>query len=142
MKALRSLVLVGSATAFAAALAGCSVVDTVIWGNDGAQVIQTTENLIHDLASEGTSDLLCEDFAADLGSAGDWAGRPAGEPERFVADYWEDQVPLDPQWNINVEGLPEGAVPGDEFPGDIFYRETDQGLCVIDVVWSTLVSVG
>jgi hypothetical protein len=142
MNVRRSIALVGVATACAAALTGCSVVDTVLWGHDGAQVIQATENLIQDLAADGTSDLLCEDFDADLGSAADWAGRSVGEPERFFADYWEDQVPLDPQWTINVEGLPEGAVPGDTFPGDVFYRETDLGLCVIDVVWPTLVSVG
>lgn len=118
-------------------LSGCSVVDTVIWGNDGAEVIQTTEKLIRDLGSGGTTDLICNDFDADLGTAADWAGRSAGEPEHFVSEYWEESVPLDPQWNINLEGRPDGTVPGDNFPGDIFYRETDDGLCMIDVAWST-----
>lgn len=121
---------------------GCSVVDALIWGNDGAEVIATTEDLIEALASGGTSGLLCEDFAAELGTAADWAGLAAGEPERFFADYWEDQVALDPQWNINLEGLPDGIAVGDAYPGDVFYRETDEGLCVIDVVWPTLIAVG
>ena len=141
MKPRRALALAGFATVCAVVSSGCSV-DTLIWGNDGAQVIQTTENLIKDLASGGTSELVCEDAEADLGTAKDWEGRSAGEPERFVADYWDEQVPLDPQWSINLEGLPEGANPGDKHPGDVFYRETDDGLCVIDVAWSTLIAVG
>ena len=141
MKPRRVLALAGFATVSAVVLSGCSV-DTLIWGNDGAQVIQATENLIKDLASDGTSDLVCEDAEADLGTANDWEGRSAGEPERFVAEYWGEQVPLDPQWSINLERLPEGATPGDAFPGDVFYRETDDGLCVIDIVWSTLIDAG
>ena len=141
MKPRRVLALAGFATVSAVVLSGCSV-DTLIWGNDGAQVIQATENLIKDLASGGTSDLVCEDAEADLGTANDWEGRSAGEPERFVAEHWGEQVPLDPQWSINLERLPEGATPGDAFPGDVFYRETDDGLCVIDVAWSTVIAVG
>lgn len=142
MKSLPSLALAGLATACAVTLSGCAVVDVAIWGNDGAEVIRATETLIQDLSSDGTSDVVCEDFDADLGAAEDWAGRSAGEPERFFADYWEAQVPLDPQWNINIEGLPDGLAPGDSFPGDVFFRETDEGLCVIDVVWPALVSEG
>ena len=41
-----------------------------------------------------------------------------------------------------AEGLPEGLTPGSTFPGDVFYRETDEGLCVIDIAWSTLVTEG
>ncbi|MBO0980625.1 hypothetical protein [Microbacterium sp. SD291] len=141
MKSLRALALAGLAAVCTAGLTGCSV-DALIWGSDGAQVIQTTEDLVQDMASGGASDLLCEGADVDLGAAGDWEGRSAGEPEKFFAGYWEDQVPLDPQWNINVEGLPPGVAPGDEFPGDVFYRETDDGLCVVDVVWSTLVYEG
>ena len=141
MKPRRVLALAGFATVSAVVLSGCSV-DTLIWGNDGAQVIQATENLIKDLASGGTSDLVCEDAEADLGTANDWEGRSAGEPERFVAEYWGGQVPLDPQWSINLERLPEGATLGDAFPSDVFYRETDDGLCVIDIVWSTLIDAG
>ena len=125
--------------ALAAFLAGCSI-DTLIWGNGGAKVIQTTEKLVSDLASGQKSDVVCPDSVADLGTPGDWSGLSAGEPEEFFAEYWVDQVALDPQWSINLEGLPEGAVPGSHHPGNVFYRETDDGLCVIDVAWSTLVS--
>jgi len=141
MQALRFLALAGLVTASAAILAGCSV-DTLIWGPDGAQVITTTEALIQDLESGETSDLVCEDSEADLGVPDDWDGLSAGEPERFVADFWEEQVPLDPQWSIDLEGLPDGAVPGEEHPGDVFYRDTDDGLCVIDVAWPTLIYAG
>ena len=128
-----------SVGALAALLTGCSI-HTLIWGNDGAQVIQTTEKLVSDLASGETSDIVCTDSVADLGTSSDWSRLSAGEPEEFFAGYWVDQVALDPQWSINLEGLPEGAVPGTYFPGDVFYRETNEGLCVIDVAWSTLVS--
>lgn len=131
----------GFASPCAATLTGCSV-DTSIWGNDGAQVIQTTENLIKELVSDGTSGLICEDAEADLGTAKDWEGRSAGEPERFVAEYWDVQAPRDPQWNMNLEGFPDGATPGDKFPGAVFYRETDDSLCLIDVAWSTLIDAG
>lgn len=91
-----------SAGALAAVLTGCSV-DTLIWGSDGARVIQTTEKLVSDLSSGETSEVVCMN---------------------------------------SVEGLPEGAVPGIHYPGDVFYRETDDGLCVVDVAWVTLVAVG
>ena len=122
-------------------MSGCSV-DTVIWGSDGARVIQTTETVIDDLSSSGTTDLVCDDSRADLGTRSDWEGRSAGEPARFVAEYWDEQVELDPQWNINLEGLPDGASPGDKYPGDVFYRETDDGICVIDISWTTLIYEG
>ena len=140
MTPIRNSVYGLSVGALAALLTGCSI-DALIWGNDGAQVIQTTENLLSDLASGETSDIVCTDSVADLGAPSDWAGLSEGEPEEFLAGYWIDQVALDPQWSINLEGLPEGAVPGSRYPGDVFYRETDDGLCVIDVTWSTLVSV-
>ncbi len=129
------------ALVLSAALTGCSV-DSVIWGQDGARVIQTTEELVDAMADGTPTDLICEDSAAELGEPSDWLGLSAGEPERFVAEYWEEQVPLDPQWNINLEGLPEGLTPGSRFPGDVFYRETDEGVCVIDIAWSTLVAEG
>lgn len=123
------------------ALTGCSV-DSVIWGADGARVIETTEELIDAMADDGSTDLACADSVAELGHPSDWVGLSAGEPEHFFADYWDEQAPLDPQWNINLEGLPEGLAPGSAFPGDVFYRETDEGLCVIDIAWSTLVTEG
>ncbi|MET1086809.1 MAG: hypothetical protein ABWY04_06765 [Arthrobacter sp.] len=125
----------------AALLAGCSI-DALIWGSEGAQVIQATEKLVSDLSSGETSDLICADSTADLGNSGHWSGRSAGEPEEFTGKYWHGQAALDPQWSINVEGLPGGATPGSTYPGDVFYRETDDGLCVIDVAWATLGAVG
>lgn len=124
----------------AALLTGCAI-DTLIWGSDGAQVIQTTEKLVSDLASGKTSDILCTDSVANLGTPSDWSGHSAGEPEEFFAGNWVDQVPLEPQWSINLEGLPDKAVPDTGFPGNVFFRETEDGLCMVDVVWSTLVSV-
>ncbi len=82
------------------------------------------------------------DSVADLGAPSDWSGLSAREPEEFVAGYWADQAALGPQWSINLEGFPEGAVPGSRYPGDVFYRETDDRLCVVDVAWATLVAVG
>ncbi len=141
MKTFRSFALVGFAVVCSTTLTGCSI-DSLIWGTEGARVIGTTENLIQDLAKDGTTDLVCADAQVDLGTPNDWDGLSAGEPERFAAEYWEAQVPLDPQWSINLEGLPSGATPGNQHPGDVFYRETKDGLCVIDVAWWTLVDEG
>jgi len=141
MKVRRSFALVGFAVACSTTLTGCSV-DTLIWGADAARVIGTTENLIQDLAKDGTTDLICADAEVDLGTPKDWDGLSAGEPERFVAEFWELQVPLDPNWSINLEGLPISLTQGSEYPGDVFYRETDDGLCLIDVGWNTLVDAG
>ena len=137
----RFLAVAGIVTVGAGSLTGCSV-DAMIWGPDGAAVIRATDAVVEDMTSGIATDLVCDDATPELGTAADWQGLSAGEPERFRAEYWEDLVPLDPQWNINLEGLPDGAVQGDEFPGDIFYRETDEGLCVVEVVWSTLVWQG
>ena len=141
MGTLRGAALALVALVLPAALTGCSI-DSVIWGPDGAGVIQTTEELVDAMAEGNPTDLICADSAAELGEPSDWQGLSAGEPEHFFADYWDEQVPLDPQWNINLEGLPEGLTPGSAFPGDVFYRETDEGLCVIDIAWSTLAAEG
>ncbi|MFD1494434.1 MULTISPECIES: hypothetical protein [Microbacterium] len=141
MGALRAAMVGFTVVALSATLSGCSI-DSVIWGPDGARVIQTTEELVDDMSTGEASGLICDESVADLGEATDWVGLSAGEPEHFVADYWEKQAALDPQWSINLEGLPEGLSPGSTYPGDVFYRETDEGLCVIDIAWSTLVDVG
>lgn len=131
-----------SAGTLTALLAGCSI-DVLIWGQDGAQVIQSTEKLVADLASGETSDLVCPDSTVELGTPADWSELSAGEPEKFAAQYWPGQAVLNPQWSINLEGLPEGAVPGSVYPGDVFFRETDDGgLCAVDVTWTTLIAVG
>lgn len=117
--------------------AGCSL-DTVIWGPDGAHVIETTEQLIHAAASGEADALGCADSTADFGEPEDWESLSAGEPERFNSEYWPDQALLDPSWSINLELGAEGGVSGQVLPGDVFYRETDDGLCIADIAWSTI----
>jgi hypothetical protein len=129
------------ALALPVTLTGCSI-DSVVWGADGARVIQATEELIDAMADDNSTDLVCAHSVAELGEPSDWVGLSADEPERFFAGYWDEQAPLDPQRNINLEGLPEGLAPGSTFPRDVFYRETDEGVCVIAVAWSTLVAKG
>lgn len=36
-------------------------------------------------------------------------------------------------------GVPE---EGSSVPGDLFFRETEDGLCVVDIVWATVIEVG
>ena len=141
MGASRAAVVGLTVVLLSSTLAGCSI-DSVIWGPDGARVIQATEDLVDDMSTAEGSDLICDDFAAEFGEATDWIGLSAGEPEHFVAEYWGEQATLNPQWSINLEGLPDGLAPGSTYPGDVFYRETDEGLCVIDIAWSTLVAEG
>lgn len=114
----------------------------MIWGPDGSRVIDTTEQLIDEVVDGVDTMLLCTGAVLELGTPADWEGLSAGEPERFTGDFWEEQIALDPQWSINLEGLPAGAQPGDTFPGDVFYRDAGDGLCVIDVTWVTLEAVG
>ena len=105
-------------------------------------MIEASEKIIAELAAGGTSDLVCADSTADFGEPNDWSSRSAGEPEKFTGKYWEDQAGLNPKWSINLEGLLDGASQGTTFPGDVFFRETDGELCVIDVAWATLSAVG
>lgn len=141
MRVVRSMAVLGLVAGGAAVITGCAT-DALIWGSDGARVIAATEQLISDVAGGGPSTLVCADAQLDLGTPADWEGRSAGEPERFTGVFWAEQVSLDPQWSINLEGLPHGATPGDRFPGDLLYREGDDGLCLIDVAWTTLESRG
>lgn len=114
--------------------AGCSV-DSVVWGSDGAQVIETTERII-DAASEGNIDAyVCADSAPELRDSEDWKGLSAEEPERFTPEYWPEQAPLDPSWSINLSLPADRVNPGEEYPGDVFYRNTDGGLCLVAVAW-------
>ena len=41
-----------------------------------------------------------------------------------------------PSWSNNLELGAKGVVPGHDFPGDVFYREMDEGLCIPDIAWS------
>lgn len=142
MRLPRAVTVLGLAAGCVLTTAGCSIVDEMIWGNDGAEVIRTTETLLADLASRGTSEILCDGFVGELGMPADWAGRGPGEPEPFAADFWEDQAALDPQWSINLEGHPEGLAVGETFPGDVFFREAETGLCAVDIAWPTLLADG
>lgn len=125
----------------AVVVTGCSM-EAVIWGPDGARVIQTTEELIAELSAGGSAPHTCPDASVDFGEPRQWTGRSAGEREGFAAAVWPDHAALDPDWTINLEGMPNGAVPGDSHPGYVFYRETDDGLCVDSVGWETLIAVG
>ncbi|MCP2031415.1 hypothetical protein L1277_001506 [Okibacterium sp. HSC-33S16] len=131
----------GAAGALIVLLSGCSM-DALIWGGDGARVIDTTEHLIEAVATGEGTDLMCADGVADLGHPEDWEGLSAGEPERFHAEYWQEQVAADPSWNINLEGSIDGLTPGQNVPSDVFLRETEGGLCVTDVEWATIESIG
>ena len=64
-----------------AVLTGCSV-DTLIWGSEGAKVIQMTEKLVSDLALGEASEIVCMISVADLGEPSDWLGLSAVEPEK------------------------------------------------------------
>jgi hypothetical protein len=120
--------------AVVAALSGCSL-DVLVWGPDGARVIETTESVIAAAKAGDTEHLACSGTTPDFGEPRDWAARGAGEPEHFHADYWPEMAPLDPQWSINLESLSEPRPAGAMRPGDVFYRETSDGLCVAAVAW-------
>ncbi|MDZ8275374.1 hypothetical protein R2Q81_05330 [Microbacterium aquimaris] len=69
-------------------------------------MIETTELLMRDLSAGEPSKIIWDDSVADLREPTDWAGLSAGEPEHFTGGYWIENSPLDPQWMINLEGLP------------------------------------
>ncbi|MFS2240717.1 hypothetical protein [Microbacterium sp. OR16] len=126
------------ATASVIGLSGCAGMDSLIWGQDGATTISTTERLIEAAAQGDASGFVCNGADPELREPADWEGLSAEEPERFVPEYWEQFAALDPQWSINLS-LPEDRVaPGVEYPGDVFYRDTDDGLCLVAVAWWTM----
>lgn len=137
MRCTRAAAAAGLA-GLALVVSGCAVVDHVIWGADGAAVIRTTERFIEAAAAGDGASFVCDRGDPDLGEPADWAGMSAEEPERFYAEFWPDRAPLEPSWNINLSLPAERVAPGSEHPGDVFYRETDDGLCVVDVAWSTV----
>ncbi|UWX97377.1 hypothetical protein N2K95_01390 [Arthrobacter zhaoxinii] len=101
-------------------------------------MIETTEQLIHAAAAGEADAIACGDAKADFGEPQDWKDLAAGEPERFNPAFWPERALLDASWNINLEHRAEGVVPGQVFPGDVFYRETDDGFCIADIAWSTV----
>lgn len=112
--------------------------DLVLWGPDGAGVIAATEELIDAAASDEQQAFVCEGSAADFGDAPAWDGLSAGEPEAFDAETSVDRPALDASWRINLEGTPTGYASGEASPTDVFYRETDDGLCVADIIWQVV----
>lgn len=123
------------------ALTGCAgVVDLLIWGPDGARVIDTTELLVATSLEGEDTPLACTDSDADFGDPADWQGLSAGEPER-ISEFWKEQAALGATWSINLEGTAPDVEPGDTQPGDVFYREDGGELCVIDIVWVTIESI-
>ncbi|WJL94686.1 hypothetical protein QSU92_11990 [Microbacterium sp. ET2] len=137
----RSVAAVGTIT-LALVLAGCSL-DTVVWGPEGAAVIRQADRVIAAGASEDAAAVACDDSGADFGESADWRGLEPGEPERFDPGSWRsDPVPLDAEWIINLELDGSRVSEGLRFPGDVLFGEHDGELCVIDVLWSTIDSVG
>lgn len=133
----RRVAAVGAAACLTVVLSAC-VPDALLWGADGAEVIRTTERLI-DLAVAGDADsVVCEGHDPELGEPADWDGLSAEEPGRFVAEHWPDQAAHEPDWSINLSLGAERVTAGEQFPGDVFYRTTEDGLCLMDVVWSTV----
>lgn len=103
-----------------------------------ARVIDTTEQLIAGASSGEQEALTCENSAAVFGGAGVWDGLSAGEPEQFDPETSVDRPSLDATWRINLEGEGLSGTSGEEVPTDVFYRETETGLCVADVIWQTV----
>jgi hypothetical protein len=137
VKVSRRLIALALAGGSLVALSGCSI-DGVLWGPEGARVIDTTEQLIAAASSGGQDSLACDDLAADFGDAGLWDGLGAGEPEQFDPATSADLPGLDATWRINLEGTGIGETSGKEVPTDVFYRETQAGLCVADAIWQTV----
>lgn len=115
-------------------LTGCSV-DAVLWGPDGARVIETTDELVAAASTGEQSHLACADFAGDFGEPTTWVGLSAGEPEQFDGATSVDRPGLDATWRINLEG---GMASGKSTPTDVFYSQDGESLCIADVIWQTI----
>lgn len=137
MKAPRLLLALALAGGSLVALSGCSL-DGLLWGPDGARVIDTTDRLIAAASSGEQDSLACEQIGVDFGDAEMWDGLSPGEPEQFDPTDSVDRPELDATWRINLEGTSLGETPEAETPTDVFYRETEDGLCVADVIWQTV----
>lgn len=81
---------------------------------------------------------VCEGRSLDLRDPADWRGLSAEEPERFTGDHGKDRIPLERDWSINLSLPQDRVASGVEFPGDLFYRSSDDGLCLVDIAWSTV----
>lgn len=137
MKALHRVFAATVAASSVAALSGCSI-DGVLWGAEGSRVIETTEQVIAGASSGEQSSFACADSVAVFGDAAAWDGLGAGEPEQHDPATSVDGPALDAAWRINLEGVSRAGLEGEAMPTDVFYRETDAGLCVVDVIWQTV----
>lgn len=138
MNRQRVLASITLATAAGLMLTACSV-DMLIWGAEGARVIQITEEVIQDAAAGEPTPRACPDAAADFGVREQWIGLSAGEPERLQGDFWEDQQALGATWAINLEGRTDALTQEAETPSDVFYSEVDDELCIVDIEWGTVI---
>ncbi|KIC57889.1 hypothetical protein [Microbacterium hominis] len=137
MTPVRKIVVVGLSAALAVGLSGCTM-NELIWGADGAHVIDTTQKLIAAAAAGEAAALACPGSQPDVRDPADWEGLTAEEPERFVAAHWPEMAPHDPTWSINLSLPASGAVAGAQYPGDVFYREAGGELCLVDIAWWTV----
>ncbi|MBN9155650.1 MAG: hypothetical protein J0I44_06630 [Microbacterium sp.] len=129
-----------AAVPLAALLAGCSL-NTVVWGPEGARVIETSERFIRAAAAGDADSFVCAGQHPDLREPGDWVGVDAEEPEKFDADRWPALAALGPAWTINLSAGGRASSPGDQQPGDLVFGRTADGLCVLAVAWMTVGSV-
>lgn len=132
--AVAALIVVGT-------LSGCSL-DTVIWGPEGAAVIQQTDRVIAAAASGEADVLACPDSAADFGAPSDWQELGSGELEPFNPDRWPGREALDPAWTINLETGGSQLLSGQSYPADLLLRDDSAGLCVVEVAWAVIESAG
>lgn len=93
MKRSRRLIAAAFASAaVTAALTGCSA-NLLIWGPEGARVVETTEQLIDAAAAGDPASFVCEGYEPEMREPTDWEGFSAEEPEEFVPEYWEQMEP-------------------------------------------------
>lgn len=137
MTPARRIVVVGLSAALAVGLSGCTM-NELIWGADGAHVIDTTQRLITAAAAREADGLVCAGSDPDLRDPADWEGVTAQEPERFVAAHWPEMAPHDPTWSINLSLPASRVIAGAQYPGDVFYREAGGELCLVDIAWWTV----
>lgn len=117
---------------------GCSV-DTVIWGAEGARVIALADDVVDQVIAGAESPRACPLSSPEFGEPQRWLGLSGGEPERLAGDFWKDQRSLGAVWTINLEGLDSTtAENGGRYPSYVFFAETDDDLCVIDIEWGTV----
>lgn len=121
-----------------AVLTGCSV-DTMIWGSEGAQVIEVTDQIVQEVVAGADSPRACALSSPEFGDPERWFGLSGGEPERLTGDFWKQQRSLGAEWAINLEGLDTTtAENGGSYPSYVFFSETNGELCVVDVEWGTV----